>query len=293
MKIGIFVFVTDIGIGPVQAAQAAEAAGLDAIWTGDHSHIPRENDTVDGLDQLPIFITCYARFVDTVVALTAMATATERITIGSGVILVPMREPLTLAKQIASIDHLSGGRLQFGIGGGWNHQEMRNHGIDPGNRFARMREYVLAMQQIWTEEAAGFEGRFVNFTGVMSWPKPVQRPWPPILVGGRGPKVLERVFEYGDGWAPDLEGGIEQIEAQAERVEEFKRRRAESGRSEMLLVAAGVSIDQACLDRCVELGFDQVILEAPAGSEVENLASIQEAGELASRYRDASLAAAR
>lgn len=284
MKIGVFVFVTDTGIGPVQAARAAEAAGLDAIWAGDHSHIPLENDTVDGLDRLPIFITCYARFIDTVVALTAMATATERIMIGSGVILIPMREPLALAKQIASIDHLSGGRVQLAIGGGWNHREMENHGIDPANRFARMREYVLAMQRIWADDVANFDGRFVRFTGVQAWPKPVQQPWPPILMGGRGPKVLDRTFAYADGWAPDLEGGIEQIEAVAERVEEFKQRRLESGRHEMLLVAAGVALEQACLDRCAELGFDQVILEAPAGSAEEVLASIARAGALAADH---------
>jgi probable F420-dependent oxidoreductase len=281
MKIGVFVFVTDTGIGPVKAAQAAEAAGLDSVWLGDHSHIPRDNETVDGLDQLPIFIDCYARFVDTVVALTAMAMATERIRIGSMVILVPMREPLTLAKQIASVDHISGGRLEVGIGGGWNHQEMENHGIDPGNRFARMREYVLAMQKIWTEDSVDFDGRFVNLKGVMSWPKPVQRPWPPILMGGRGPKVLDRAFEYSDGWAPDLEGGMEQIDAIADRVEEFKRLRTELGREEMRLLATGVLIDEACIERCIELGFDEIVLEAPAGSEPEILASITRAGELA------------
>jgi probable F420-dependent oxidoreductase len=284
VKIGVFVFVTDTGLGPVQAARAAEAAGLNSVWTGDHSHIPLENDTVDGLDQLPIFITCYARFIDTVVALTAMATATERIMIGSAVILVPMREPLVLAKQIASIDHLSGGRVQFAIGGGWNHREMENHGIDPGDRFARMREYVQAMQRIWTDDVADFDGRFVRFTGVQAWPKPVQRPWPPILMGGRGPKVLDRAFAYADGWAPDLEGGIEPIEAVADRVEEFKRRRAESGRGDMLLVAAGVSLDETCLGRCADLGFDQVILEAPAGSAEEILAGIARAGELAAAH---------
>lgn len=287
MKIGIFVFVTDTGIGPVEAAQAAEAAGLDSVWIGDHSHIPQENDTVDGLDRLPIFIDCYARFIDPVVALTAMAMATERIRIGSSVILVPMRDPLTLAKQIASVDYISGGRLEFGIGGGWNHGEMVNHGIDPGNRFARMREYVLAMQKIWSQDSVDFDGRFVKLRGVMAWPKPVQRPWPPILMGGRGPKVLDRVFDYSDGWAPDLEGGLEQIDAIADRVEEFKRRRTESQREDMRIVAAGTKIDEACIRRCVELGFDEIVLEAPAGSEEEILASIARAGELAGAHATA------
>jgi probable F420-dependent oxidoreductase len=286
MKCGVFVFVTDTGIGPVQAAQAAEAAGLEMIWTGDHSHIPTENDTVDGLDQLPVFIDCYARFYDQIVALTAMAAATTTIKIGSGICLVPMREPLWLAKQVASIDHLSRGRLQFAIGGGWNHQELGNHGVAPETRFRRMREHILSMKEIWANEVADFDGEFVKFSGVMSWPKPVQVPHPPILVGGRGPRVLERVFDYGDGWAPDVEGGIEQIEALAPRVEEFKRRREESGR-DLLLVACGMTLDEACVRRADELGFDLALFEAPPGSEAEVLASIERAGALASAYSTA------
>lgn len=284
MRTGVFVFVTDTGVQPAQAAQAAEAAGLDVIWAGDHSHIPRENDTVDGLDQLPVFIDCYARFLDTIVVLTAMAAATERIAVGSGIVLVPMREPLTLAKQLASVDHLSGGRLQIGIGGGWNHRELANHGVDPANRFARMREHVLAMQAIWSQDVADFDGRFVSFSGVMSWPKPVQPPWPPILIGGRGPKVLDRVFDYGDGWAPDVEGDVAEIEALRPRVEEFHRRRAASGRDDMLLVACGVRLSERCLRACAQLGFDQVVFGIAPGSAADVRAAIGRAGELAAAF---------
>jgi probable F420-dependent oxidoreductase len=283
MKCGVFVFVTDTGIGPVRAAQAAEAAGLDTIWIGDHSHIPAQNDTVDGLDRLPVFIDCYARFYDQIVALSAMAAATKTIKIGTGICLVPMREPLWLAKQVASIDHLSGGRLEFAVGAGWNHQELNNHGVDPKARFRIMREHILSMKEIWTKEVADFDGEFVRFSGVMSWPKPVQRPHPPILIGGRGPRVLERVFEYGDGWAPDLEGGIDEIEAMAPRAKEFKRRREESGR-DAVLIASGVALDETCLRRADELGFERVIFEAPPGSEPEVVASIKRAGELAGAY---------
>jgi probable F420-dependent oxidoreductase len=280
VKFGVHVFVTDNGASPVEAAVAAEAAGLDAIYIGDHSHIPAANETIDGLDQLPVFLTCYARFYDQIVALAAMATATEGITVGTGVCLVPLREPLGLAKQIASIDHLSGGRVHIGIGGGWNHQEIANHRVDPKRRFAVMREHVLAMKEIWTKEVADFHGEHVDFSGVMSWPKPVQSPHPPILVGGRGPKVLERVFEYGDGWAPDVEGGPDAIEQLVPRIEEFKRRRTASGR-DVMLVLYGTETDAACVRRAEELGFDAVVFNVPPGTSEEVRANITRAGELA------------
>jgi probable F420-dependent oxidoreductase len=279
MRCGVFVFVTDNGIGPGEAAQAAERAGLATIWTGDHSHIPTDNATIDGLDQLPEFIDCYARFYDQMVALTAMAAATNTIRIGSGICLVPMREPLFLAKQVASIDHLSGGRVQLAVGAGWNHQELLNHGVDPASRFRRMREHIQAMKVIWTNDVADFDGEFVRFQGVMSWPKPIQDPHPPIIVGGRGPRVLDRVFDYGDGWAPDIEN-LEQLEALVPRVEEFKRRREESGR-DVLLAICGIALDETCVRRAEELGVDLLVFMAPAGSREQILGSIERAGELA------------
>jgi probable F420-dependent oxidoreductase len=156
------------------------------------------------------------------VALTAAAEATTRLRVGSGVCLVVERDPITTAKEVASVDHLSGGRFEFGIGSGWNREEMRNHGTDPRTRLALLGERVRAMREIWTQDEATFHGKYVNFDRIWSWPKPAQQPWPPILVGGGGPTAEQRVLEYGDGWFPqwhdpDVLTRIPALRARADR----------------------------------------------------------------------------
>src|SRR5215212_469898 len=143
------------------------------------------------------------RLLEQFVALTAAAVATARLRIGSGICLVVERDPIVTAKQVASIDHLSGGRFEFGIGAGWNREEMANHGTDPRRRFGVMRERVEAMKEIWTQDEASYHGEHVDFERIWSWPKPAQRPHPPILVGGNGPTVIDRVLRFGDAWFPN------------------------------------------------------------------------------------------
>jgi probable F420-dependent oxidoreductase len=182
-----------------------EQRGHAALLFAEHTHIPRGDGrplSSDG-SNLP---RRYWHTYDSMVACTAAGLATSRLHIGTAVCLVPQHEPIGLAKAIASIDHLTGGRFEFGVGAGWNEPEIRNHGVDPTQRFAVMREYVEAMQQIWTQTNAEFHGKHVSFDPVWSWPKPAQRPYPLVLVGGAGPRVLERVLAYGERWVSNSSG---------------------------------------------------------------------------------------
>jgi alkanesulfonate monooxygenase SsuD/methylene tetrahydromethanopterin reductase-like flavin-dependent oxidoreductase (luciferase family) len=153
--------------------------------------------------------------------------------------------------------------------------------VDPSHRFGVMREHILAMRVIWTRDVADFHGRHVTVTGVMSWPKPIQKPYPPILVGGRGPKVLDRVFEYGDGWAPDVEGDVEEILALQPRIDEFRRRSAEADRGDLRLVAYGARMDERCVEAARELGFDTYVFGTIHGSAVDTIEQIERAGQIA------------
>jgi probable F420-dependent oxidoreductase len=200
MKFGLMLFLTSETIGIIELAREAEARGFESLFLGEHSHIPvsRRSVRTDG-SQPPRE---YARFVDPFVALGAAAAVTSRLMLGSGVCLVFQRDPIYLAKEIATLDMISNGRYLFGVGGGWNVEEMENHGVRPADRWKILRERVLAMKRIWTDEEAEFHGEFVDFGPIWSWPKPVQRPHPPILVGGSGAHTLQRVIDYGDEWMP-------------------------------------------------------------------------------------------
>ena len=200
MDYGVAIFPTDYAVSPADFARMAEQRGFESIFFAEHTHIPvrRESPWVGG-QELP---RQYWRMNDLFVSLAAAATATERIKIGSGICLVVERDPITTANEVASVDHLSGGRMIFGIGAGWNKEEMRNHGTDPATRFKLMRERVEAMKAIWTEDEAEYHGDLVDFDPIWSWPKPVQKPHPPVMIGGMGERVVERVLAYGDGWFP-------------------------------------------------------------------------------------------
>src|SRR5687768_7796166 len=188
MEFGLGYFPTYDGMRPGEVARIAEERGYSAIYFAEHTHIPAaETDRAPG-QPLPAK---YWRTYDLFVALTAAAEATRNIRVASGICLVVERDPITTAKEVASVDHLSGGRLEFGVGAGWNRTEMRNHGTDPRVRMAVMRERVEAMKEIWTHDEASYHGKYVNFDRIWSWPKPAQWPHPPVLVGGAGPTVLE------------------------------------------------------------------------------------------------------
>ena len=203
MDFGIGYFPTHDGIGPGELARLLEEHGFESLLFAEHTHIPASRESPYPGGDLP---QKYWHTYDLFVACTAAAAATSRLRIGSGVCLVIERDPITTAKEVASVDHFSGGRFEFGVGAGWNREEMANHGTDPRTRMRLLKERVEAMKAIWTEQEASYSGEFVNFDRIWSWPKPVQRPHPPILVGGDGPTVLDRVLDFGDGWFPNYRG---------------------------------------------------------------------------------------
>ncbi len=218
MELGVGYFPTAEAMPPGELAAMLEQRGHGALFFAEHTHIPasRDSDYPAGGGLPPK----YSRTYDLFVALTAAAAATTRLRVGSGICLVVERDPITTAKEVASVDQLSGGRFEFGVGAGWNREEMANHGTDPRRRMALMAERIEAMVAIWTEDEASYHGEYVDFERIWSWPKPAQTPYPPILVGGTGATVFDRVLRFGDGWFPNLEPGVlDRIPELLERAE--------------------------------------------------------------------------
>jgi probable F420-dependent oxidoreductase len=224
MDFGVVMFPTEYAIQPDELARALEERGFESLWAPEHTHIPASRRSPwPGGGSLP---RDYWSAYDPFVALTAAAAVTRRLRLGTGICLVVERDPIVTAKEVATLDRLSGGRLIFGIGGGWNAEEMEHHGTSFKSRWRLLRERVLAMKEIWTKEEAEFHGEFVNFDRIWSHPKPLQKPHPPILMGGDGPTTFDRVAEFGDGWMPILRPGrnpVERIPALRERLERAGR----------------------------------------------------------------------
>jgi probable F420-dependent oxidoreductase len=217
---GVGYFPTHDGIGPGPLARMLEERGQESLLFAEHTHIPASRESPYPGGELPAK---YWHTYDLFVALAAAAAATSRLRVGSGICLIIQRDPIITAKEVASVDHLSGGRMLFGVGAGWNREEMRNHGTDPRTRMALMRERVEAMKAIWTQEEASYAGEHVAFERIWCYPKPAQRPHPPVLVGGGGPTVLDRVLAFGDAWLPNYSADdgfldrIAELQARAER----------------------------------------------------------------------------
>jgi probable F420-dependent oxidoreductase len=259
MKFGVAIFPTESVPPPSRLAVMAEERGFECLLFPEHTHIPasRESPYPGGGELPPHYNSTYDPFV----ALTAAAAATDRLLIGTGICLVIERDPIVTAKEVASVDVLSGGRFLFGVGAGWNVEEMRNHGTDASQRFSVMRERVEAMKAIWTEDEASYSGRHVNFERIWCWPKPLQKPHPPVLVGGNGPRVLDRVLAYGDEWAPNRTG-----EELAGRIAELNARAAEIGRGRIPVTVVGAAPDAARIDRLGQTGVDRVVFWLPQES---------------------------
>jgi probable F420-dependent oxidoreductase len=218
MEFGVGFFATHDAIDPGSLARLVEERGQESLFFAEHTHIPAERRTPYAGGELP---RKYWHTYDLFVTMTAAVAATSRLRVGSGICLVIQRDPIITAKEVASVDFLSGGRVEFGVGAGWNREEMENHGTDPRLRMAVLRERVEAMKQIWTQEEASYSGIHVSFERIWSWPKPAQRPHPPILVGGTGPTVLDRVLGFGDAWFPNHapEGILDRISELRSRAE--------------------------------------------------------------------------
>ena len=222
MQFGVSIFNTDYSIRIDELARALEARGFESLWLPEHTHIPKSRRSPwPGGPNLPKE---YWHTLDPFVSLATAAAATTRLKLATGICLVIERDPITLAKEVASLDLLSNGRFLFGIGGGWNAEEMENHGTDFKKRWRVLRERVLAMKEIWTKDEAEFHGEFVNFDPIWAHPKPVQKPHPPIILGVNTPKARQRVVEYCDGWLPiaaragDLVAGVADLRESAKRA---------------------------------------------------------------------------
>jgi probable F420-dependent oxidoreductase len=253
MDFGIGYFPTHDAVGPGALARLVEERGHESLFFAEHTHIPASRESpYPGGGELP---RKYSHCYDPFVALTAAAEATSRLRVGTGICLIIERDPITTAKEVASLDHLSGGRFEFGVGAGWNREEMRNHGTDARVRMRVMRERVEAMKAIWTQDEASYDGEFVKFDRIWSWPKPAQRPHPPVLVGGNGPTVLQRVVDFGDAWFPNYAR-----EGILDRVDELHQM-ADRPIDVMLM---GVPAKPGALERALRAGCRRVVHWIPS-----------------------------
>jgi len=267
MHVGVAMFTTDYSIAPHELAIEAEARGFESMWLPEHSHIPTSRKSPwGGGAELPKH---YYDTFDPFVALGAAAVVTKTIKLGTGICLVVERDPIHTAKEVSSVDRLSNGRFLFGVGGGWNAEEMAHHGTAFETRFKLMRERILAMKEIWTKSKPKFSGDFVNFDEMMQWPKPVQKPHPPVIVGGAFPHGARRALEYGDGWMPVGGRGQDPLEL----LPRFRQMAAEAGRDPASLsygVFAGPS-DADGMRRFRDAGVNRSVIQLPTKSRDETL----------------------
>ncbi|MBI5088217.1 MAG: LLM class F420-dependent oxidoreductase [Actinobacteria bacterium] len=265
MKIGIAMFPTSEATPAAEVASAAEERGIESIFLAEHSHIPASRETpYPGGGELP---PDYYHSWDPFVTLAHVAATTTTIRLGTGACLVTQRDPIQLAKEVATLDVISAGRVLLGVAAGWNAEELRNHGTDPGHRFAVMGERVRAMRAIWTEDDAQFHGRYVDFDAIWAWPKPVQRPTPPVIVCGNGARITDRVVEFGDEWMPNF-WRVSDLPA---RIAELQQKASAAGREPIPVTAYAAPNDAAKLEALEEAGVGRAVLIVPAGSKDDTL----------------------
>jgi probable F420-dependent oxidoreductase len=261
MRFGIAMFPADYSVHPGELARMVEERGFESLFFPEHTHIPASRRTpYPAGGELPDE---YSHTYDPFVALTAAAAATDRLLLATGICLVIERDPIITAKEVASIDRLSGGRFLFGVGAGWNREEMENHGTDPRRRFSLMRERIEAMKEIWSNDEAEYHGRHVDFGPIWCWPKPLQQPHPPILVGGNAEKALKRVVAFGDEWMPNRVSGL------TERLAELRRLAAEAGRDPIPVTLSGAKPDRELIAKGEQAGVHRCTFYVPPGGRDE------------------------
>jgi probable F420-dependent oxidoreductase len=276
MRFGVATFITDEGIRPDVLGRALEERAFSSLFIAEHSHIPvsRESPYPSG-GELP---RRYYRTLDPFVALTAAAVVTSRLLLGTGIALLPQRDVIHTAKQVASLDVVSDGRAVFGVGVGWNREEMRNHGTDPATRGVLMDEQLAALKQIWTAEQAEYHGEHVDFDPIYLWPKPVQKPHPPIYVGGESSAALRRLVAYGDGWLP--RGRTPPAE-----IKRVRDRLAEQGRDEVGFTVFSADTDEERLAGFAEAGVEEITLTLDTLPEDDTLRSLDALAAVAAAHR--------
>ncbi len=276
MRLGITAFLTDRDMAPAALAQVVEALGFDALYVPEHTHLPVRADTPPALVE-GVRLDDYRRGLDPLVSLSSAIAVTERIRLGTGILLAAQHDPIVLAKQIATLDHLSGGRVTLGIGFGWNRAEAEDHGVDWAHRHALVREHLLCMQALWSQEQAEFSGDLVHLPPAWAWPKPVQQPRVRTLIGGgAGDAVLSAVAEYADGWMPIGGRGL------TEAIPRLHELAVAAGRdpAELSVIPFGTIGSEGKLEHYAELGVDEVVLrvrgDAPDAmrAELESLAQL-------------------
>lgn len=259
MRFGLITYPTHNAMHPVALGQAAEERGFESLFFPEHTHIPthsrRPGTEGERLER-------YAHAYDPFVALSMVAATTTRLRLGTGVCLVVQRDPIITAKEVASLDHLSGGRMLFGVGAGWNREETANHGTRPPDRMAVLAERVHAMREIWTNDVASFHGSYVDFGPMWSWPKPISQPYPPILVGGNGPAVEDRVLDFGDEWFPQ---GVtrDNVGPFARRAAALQRRAGERGRGPVPITLLGAQPHPISIEAYEAVGITRCLFTLP------------------------------
>lgn len=262
MDFGLTCFMTADTVGPAELGVLAEERGFESLLLPEHTHIPSQRVSPFPGGDLPDY---YSQIWDPFIAGATIAAATERLRVGTAISLVAQHDPIVLAKEIASLDRLSGGRFVLGIGAGWNVEEAANHGLEGVARFVAMREHVEAMRTIWTEDTASYAGEHVSFEAIWCGPKPLQQPGPPVLVGGNGPKALDRVLAYGDEWLPICLWNPEEV---LTRMADLRQRAADTGR-EIGVTAYLPPEDPATLTRFAEAGAHRAVFMVPSAPAAE------------------------
>lgn len=285
MKFGVSIFVTAESGQPAQLAKAAEEKGFDSFWVSEHSHIPLSTQFPLGDGTVPM---PYRSMYDPFVALAAAATATTKIKLGTAILIVPQHDAINCAKAISTIDQISGGRMIFGIGAGWNPPEMEHHGVAFENRFKMTRERLEAMKALWTQEEAEYHGDLVNFEKSWQYPKPVQKPYPPILVAGAGPNILKRVVSMGDGflpvmapvWDDSMEGKQTNLAELPNIVAETKRLEEEMGKPRTTITTLGLPATAEFVEMLEENEVERMILTLPGTSPEQDLETLDTYAEM-------------
>jgi probable F420-dependent oxidoreductase len=278
MKYGVYQFNTDDAIRADELGREVEARGFESLFVPEHTHIPASRKSPwPGGPNLPRE---YWRTLDPFVTLTAAAAVTTRLKVGTGICLVIERDPITLAKEVASLDHISRGRVLFGVGGGWNAEEMAHHGTDFASRWKILRERIAAMKEIWTKDEAEYHGKFVNFDALWAYPKPVQKPHPPILMGGSGPHARQRAVDFDGHWMPIV--GRDSIE---EGLADLRQRAEKAGRDPATVTVSlfGARPDEAKLSAWRDVGVHRALFNLPSAGRDEVLPLLDKYAALAAK----------
>ncbi|MEX2365463.1 MAG: LLM class F420-dependent oxidoreductase [Pseudohongiellaceae bacterium] len=289
MKFGISLFPTHFSAHPADIAAEAEQLGFESFFVSEHSHIPVDTDFPLGEEVPP----GYRSMFDPFVTLGAVAQATSRIKLGTAIAIIPQHDPINCAKQVYTLDQLSNGRAILGIGAGWNPPEMENHGVRFANRFKITRERVGAMKALWTLDEAEYHGDLVNITRSWQWPKPVQKPHPPVLVAGSGPNILNRVVAYGDGWMPifvadwheSLRNKMVPLAELPAMVAETRRLEKAAGRKDKTTITAlGLPITAETIDVLESNGVERMVVSLPHDSKAAGFEQLQAHGDAIAPY---------